>query len=301
MSTITTIIAAIGTNPHIEESIQSVLPLSQEVVLINMGIHPNELQKIQSIPNLRIVNHEPVSHIELLREQSKEYAQTEYILFLDPDEVLPQALVDLLKNQTEEYDLIKIPRKNMIMGKWIEHARWWPDYQVRVFKKDAATWPKEIHKQPKTRGKELILEPKEELAIIHFNYNSLDEYLVKMIRYAKSEATTKFEKKEAYDLASSLKQGTSEFISRYFAADGYKDGMHGFTLSFLQLMYYPLVYFYLWEMKRYEEVDTHTTINTASSFTVQMFLESNYWERKKKLSKQSSTVFKKLSAFLLDL
>lgn len=278
---ITTIIAAIGTNPHIEESIRSAIPLSQEVVVINMGIHPQELKQIQEIQGVRIVDHEPVSHIELLREKSKEYAQTEYILFLDPDEIPPPSLVSALKERYEEYDVIKIPRKNMIMGKWIEHARWWPDYQIRLFKKESAVWPTEIHKQPETKGEELILEPKEELAIMHYNYNSLDEYLLKMIRYAKAEATTKFGNDDKYSLSEALKQGVNEFISRYYAADGYKDGMHGFALSFLQLMYYPLVYFYLWEMKKYEQVDEQELNESIGSFTTTLLHDSIHWCREK--------------------
>ena len=55
-----------------------------------------------------------------------------------------------------------------------------------------------------------------------------------------------------------MKKSLNEFISRYFAAQGYKDGVQGFILAVLQLFYYFLVYFYYLEMKKFktdEKVD----------------------------------------------
>ncbi|MBP9690683.1 hypothetical protein KBD81_01240 [Candidatus Woesebacteria bacterium] len=299
MSNITTIIAALGENPHLYESITSAGSLSKEIILLDMGIASEDIKRCQDIPLLRIEKIAPVSHVELLREKSKQYAKTDYILFLDPDEILPPQLVQTLLSQYESFDVVKTPRKNMIMEKWIQHARWWPDYQVRLFKKEAAIWPTEIHKQPVTKGTELILEPLEELSIIHYNYESLDEFLSKMLRYAKAEATTKFQKKESYTLATALKDGTNEFISRYFAADGYKDGMHGFVLSFLQMLYYPLVYFYIWEMKNYEEMESKRIIDESYSFTENLLINHTHWILQKKLMSKARSLHKRIASFLI--
>lgn len=299
MSKITTIIVGIGENSHLEECITSALSLSHEVVLLDMGISAQNIEKCQGVSGLRIEKINPVSHVELIREDSKKYATTDYILFLDPDEVLQPKLVELIRSQYESYDTIKIPRKNIIMSKWIEHARWWPDYQIRVFKKDAAIWPTEIHKQPEIKGTELILEPLEELSIIHYNYETLDEFLSKMLRYAKAEAMTKFEKKEMYTLAQALKDGTNEFISRYFAGDGFKDGMHGFVLSFLQLMYYPLVNFYMWEMGTYEKVEDKEIIHASETFPRTLLQETVYWLNSKSLSNSSSQIKNRILQKLL--
>ncbi len=299
MSNITTIIVGIGENPHLEECISSALPISHEVVLLDMGIHAQNIASCRELPGLRIEKINPVSHVELIREDSKKYATTDYILFLDPDEILQPKLVEMIRTKYEAYDTIKIPRKNIIMSKWIEHARWWPDYQTRVFKKDAAIWPTEIHKQPEIKGTELIFEPLEELSIIHYNYESLDEFLSKMLRYAKAEATKKFQNKETYTLAQALKEGTNEFISRYFAGDGFKDGMHGFVLSFLQLMYYPLVYFYMWELGKYEKVDEKEITTASETYSRTLFKETVYWFNSKSLSNSSSQIKNRILQKLL--
>jgi (heptosyl)LPS beta-1,4-glucosyltransferase len=172
-----------------------------------------------------------------------------------------------------------MPRKNMIFGKWIQRSRWWPDYQVRLFKRDSVTWPKEIHKQPQVKGNGYTIEAEEQCAILHYNYESVDEFMQKMSRYAKSEAG----ELSSFSLSEALKKGLSEFISRYFADEGYKDGLHGFVLAFLQMFYYFLVYVYYWERKKYEESSLESLQSNISEFFKNGLHETNHWLIQKKL------------------
>ncbi len=294
MSNITTIIVALGEPKHLFESITSVQTLSTEIVMVDIGLTSSFLEKLNGIEKVRVIAQEPVSYVELIREKTKQFAKTDYILFLDPDEIIPETLASQILENYEKYDYISMPRMNMILGKWIENSRWWPDYQIRVFKKNAVIWPTIIHEQPKTSGNGYKLPDEKENAILHHNYESLDEYLEKMIRYAKSDAKSR----KSYSLQEALSDGTREFISRYFAADGYKDGMHGFTLSFLQLMYYGLVYFYFWEQHKYvsEEKDIP---RTSQSFFTDIFYQTNHWGIKKNLfSSQESLWYRIINKLL---
>jgi len=294
MNNITAIIVALGEPKHLLESITSAQKLSSAIVIVDIGLSDSIKQKLKSIEKVTVVEEKSVPFVELIREKTKIYAQTEYVLFLDPDEIIPEALSASLLEHYEKYDYISVPRMNMIFGKWMEHSRWWPDYQTRLFKKDAVTWPTVIHEQPKTTGKGYTLPAEKEYAILHHNYESIDEYLSKMIRYAKSDA----ENRERYSLKSALSDGTREFISRYFAADGYKDGIHGFALSFLQLMYYGLVYFYFWEQKKYVSEDTDIPRTTQSFFT-DIFYQTNFWGIKKNLfSSQESLWYRIINKLL---
>ncbi len=294
MSNITTVIVALGEPKHLFDSIKSVQTLSAEIVIVDIGLSTSAREKLKKIEKVRVVEHEPVSFVELIREKTKQYAKTDYILFLDPDEIIPETLATQILENYEKYDYIMMPRMNMILGKWMEHSRWWPDYQTRVFKKKAVAWPIVIHEQPKTSGNEYKLPPEKENAILHHNYESLDEYLEKMIRYAKSDAKSR----ETYSLKSALSDGTREFISRYFAGDGYKDGMHGFALSFLQLMYYGLVYFYHWEQNKYIAEDKDIP-QTSQSFFTDIFYQTNHWGIKKNLfSSQESLWYRIINKLL---
>lgn len=294
MSNITTIIVALGEPKYLFESIKSVQQLSSEIVIVDMGLSPQVRNQLNKIEKVRVVEEESVPYVELIREKTKTYAKTDYLLFLDPDEIVPDSLASHILENYEAYDYISMPRMNMILGKWMEHSRWWPDYQTRVFKKDSVIWPTIIHEQPQTSGKEYKLPPEQKHAILHHNYESLDEYLEKMIRYAKSDAQSR----KDYSLKAALSDGTREFISRYFAGDGYKDGMHGFALSFLQLMYYGLVYFYYWEQNKYVSEDKDIP-RTSQSFFTDIFYQTNFWGIKKNLfSSQESLWYRIINKLL---
>ena len=222
---------------------------------------------------------------DLIKEDLKKQAKGEYILYLDPDEIFPSTSLrtsppNSLKTELlKQYDYFLFPRKNIIFGKWIEHSRWWPDYQIRLFKKNSVLWTKKLHPVPQIKGKEYKFPPEEKNAILHYNYDNLDQYLEKAIRYAKSESANL----QDYSLTKAIKSSITEFISRFFAAEGYKDGLHGFVLAVLQMFYYFLVFFYYWEKKKYFSEKQETLIENSKDFFRNGFRESIYWLVQKNL------------------
>lgn len=290
---ISAIIVAKDKPPYIFETIDSLKGLSSEIVIIDIGINKELKNKLSSNPTIKLIEFgETVDYVELIREKSKKFAKYDYLLFIDPDEVISIELKKLLIIEVNNYDYIKIPRKNIIFDKWIKHSRWWPDYQIRLFKKDKVIWPTQIHRQPIVKGKEFVVPQEEKCALIHHNYQNLDEYLSKTVRYAKAEAENLIITKPDFSLSDSIKKAISEFISRYFADSGYKDGMHGFVLSILQMFYYFLVYFYYWEIKKYQLIDEKDIIKQSSNFFLKGYLETNYWIKMKKLIKNNGLISK---------
>lgn len=290
---ISTIIVAKDSPTHLFETIQSAQLLSKEIIIVDIGLDEIMRSKLQSEDVIVQSLSEPVPYVERIREKIKSFAKYEYVLFLDPDEVLSTDLIKKVSDLYKNVDYVSIPRKNILFGKWIQHAKWWPDYQVRLFKKHAVTWSKKLHAQPQTSGKELRIEEDERQAIIHYNYSSIDEYFLKMVRYAKSEAEYLVKQNESFSLHIALTKGISEFISRFFAHDGYKEGMYGFVLSFIQMMYYPLVSFYVWELNKYESEDD--VVQESRFFFSQGLYETFHWlKRKQLLSSQ------KLKSFIVS-
>lgn len=281
MNNISAVIVAKGKPLHILKTIDSIYGFVQEIIVIDIGIHDDLKNQLKNNKNINLIKiNRNIPYVELIREELKKYCEHEYILYLDPDEILSSELKQVLTNNLKNYDYFLIPRKNIIFGKWIKNSRWWPDYQARLFKKNACIWPKEIHIQPQTKGKEFKIEPKEELAIIHYNYNNLDEYFEKYLRYAKFESNEYIKNRKDISLQETIKKGISEFISRFFANKGYQDGMHGFVLSFLQMFYYFIVYFYYWEKKKYFEVNKKELFNSTNNYFKTGLYEVNHWKNK---------------------
>ena len=67
-----------------------------------------------------------------------EKAQGPWILSLDADERVPPPLrkeIEEVVNRDNEYGGYYIARKNFFCGKWIRYGGWYPDYNLRLFRK----------------------------------------------------------------------------------------------------------------------------------------------------------------------
>lgn len=264
----------------LEKCLASVKPIASEIIVIDLNSSENLLPTIKKYGATHI-KHPLVTVVEEIRQKVIKHAHHEYILFLDPDETLPKSLNQELGRLVEEskYDYFEIPRQNIVFGEWIKASRWWPDYQVRLFRQGAATWPTKLHSQPQLTGTPYHFPSEEKYTIQHQNYANLDEWFEKNRRYAKSDAKDRLKSNEDFNLTLAMKLSVSEFVSRIFTGRGYLDGMRGLILSILQSFYYFLVYAYYWEAKQYQSAES---ISSIHDFPRQWFKhglsEILYWD-----------------------
>lgn len=284
-----------GFNPHAIKAVNSVIDIADEVIIIDTGIDNKLIAKLNEYKQIKIIQYQKnIQFAELIREDVKKYAKNDYILFFDHDEIVTPGLKKLIGDTLGQYDYYLIPRKNIIFGKWIQHAKWWPDYQVRLLKKNAVHWARDIdiHKQPELAGKGLTIDEKEELAMLHYNYENIDDYLHKAMHYAKSEAKQLVDKKTDFGIATVINKSISEFVSRFYLTEGFKDLTHGLVLSFLQMIYFFFVYFYYWEMNSYKELDKNTIIETPRKFFLTGLINSNHWISEKNIDNKKNLLMK---------
>jgi len=299
MNDISAIIVVKDNPPHLFETISSVQDFVKEIIVADIGVDSSLLSKLAKNKKVKIVEiKKKVTYVELIREELKQYASEKCLLYLDPDEIFPEKAKEIIKKEIKNYDCFSFPRKNIIFNKWINHSRWWPDYQIRLFKKDCVFWTTNIHSQPKVQGKLFTLPANERYAFTHFNYKNLDEFLSKFFRYAKAEAQNIIESNKNFTFEEAVSKAVSEFIGRFFSHEGYKDGMHGFVLAVMQMFYYFLVYFYIWEKRNYFENEEKTISTWPHRFFSQIFVETGYWLNKKKLISGLNKVKTKFANFI---
>ncbi|MCL4374668.1 glycosyltransferase family 2 protein [Patescibacteria group bacterium] len=284
MNKISAIIVVKDRPPHLQETINSVQALADEIIIGSINLSPEQVQTLQKHPKIKVVAvPADTPFADLVKEELKQQARHDWVLYLDPDEVFPKNTGGLIRAELAHYDCFLFPRKNLIFGKWIEHSRWWPDYQVRLYRKSSVIWPAAIHPQPKINGRQFRFPAHEENAILHYNYDNLDQYLTKAMRYAKTEAQMLTGQNQPLTLAATINKSLSEFVSRFFAGEGYRDGMHGLALAFLQMFYYLLVYFYYWEMHQYRSETKDNLSAVPQQFFKSGLKQSHYWINKKNL------------------
>ncbi len=260
----------------LERPIESVKDWVDEVVVINIGAGEN-VRKVAEKHETLVYDHENLGYVEPVRNFGIEKASGDWVLILDVDEEVPEKLGKLLRKKAEkgQADYYCIPRKNMIFNKWVKHSRWWPDYNVRFFKKGAVIWKEQIHASPRTEGDGQDLEEKEENAIVHYNYESIEQYLDRLNNYTTVQARERESTQTPFRAQELMERPVHEFLSRYFAGRGYRDGLHGYSLAALQAFSELVLWLKIWEAEDFDEYDLD--LDELKDVLQRLLREYQYW------------------------
>jgi glycosyltransferase involved in cell wall biosynthesis len=132
-----------------------------------------------------------VPRIDGIRNDFLERGKHEWVFVLDADEYLAADAEQVVRGLLEQYgqscDAFFIPRYNMIAGQIVRGRSWYPDHQIRLFRKGCVRWSDSTHQLPEvlTGPKRLhTLEPPGCLHIHHENYASVEQFIERQIKYA---------------------------------------------------------------------------------------------------------------------
>ncbi|HSS20994.1 MAG TPA: glycosyltransferase family 2 protein [Pyrinomonadaceae bacterium] len=187
-----------------------------------------------------------------------EQTSHEWIFSLDADERVSEELktaIAQLRNQPEETlaDGYRIPRRSYYQGRWIKGGGWYPDWQLRLFRKSRGRWePRHIHESVKVDADARV----EKLTgdILHYSVRDAAHHH-RMIgeRYAPLAAQQMF---EAGRRTSTLKIATAApaaFIGSYILKGGFRDGLAGLTIASFAAHHAFLKHVMLWEKQKAEK------------------------------------------------
>ncbi|KKT97642.1 MAG: Glycosyl transferase family 2 [Microgenomates group bacterium GW2011_GWB1_45_17] len=226
----------------IEKAMNSVRSWVNEVLVIDMSSTDATVKLAKKLgAGVHIVADQ--GYADPARNEALKLAKSAWTLVLDADEEIPPTLAEYLQQIARNggADAYFLPRKNMIFGKWAKTG-WWPDYIIRFFRSGAVQWSPGVHGTPVTKGKTAYVPVQEELAILHHNYGSVEQFVDRMNVYTSLQAKEHAEEKPL------LRAGADEFFRRFYKEKGHEQGVYGLALSFLQTMYMVTL-----EIKRWEK------------------------------------------------
>jgi len=176
-------------------------------------------------------------------------AQGEWLFYLDVDErvtpLLRKEIEETLKNGA--YAAYAISRKNILLGHEMRWGGWWPDYVLRLMKKDALIgWEGELHEQPKIKGTVGKLNN----PLTHFSHRSLSEMVAKTNEWSEIEARLLFESGHPKMVWwRFISVAFREFWFRGIKKMGFLDGTAGVIEIVYQMFSRMITYAKLWEMQ----------------------------------------------------
>jgi glycosyltransferase involved in cell wall biosynthesis len=110
-------------------------------------------------------------------------ASNDWILSLDADEELSSVLQTSIlqwKKRAPDFSVYEMSRRAWYLGRWINHSGWYPDFQRRLYRRDAARFSGIVHESLRFEGKPGRLKGD----LLHYTIRSLEEHEEKVERYA---------------------------------------------------------------------------------------------------------------------
>jgi glycosyltransferase involved in cell wall biosynthesis len=235
----------------LERTLKSV-SWADELVVMDMK-STDQTTQIAEKYGAHVYSHPDVGYVEPARNAAIQKAKGNWILLVDADEEVPSTLAEkvaLLVNGDATADAYYIPRKNIVFNHWYQHAGWWPDYQLRLFKRGMVEWSDKIHQIPAIKGSHDYLAATEEHALIHHNYQTVEQFIDRLNRYTSHEVTsrtTPVNTKAQPSTRTLIYAFKDELLARLFKHRGIDGGLHGVSLSLLQGMYEVIVILKQWQ------------------------------------------------------
>jgi glycosyltransferase involved in cell wall biosynthesis len=172
----------------------------------------------------------------LQRNFALQCVQQPWVLFVDADERVPLPLAreirEAVNRATSDQNGATgfwLPRQNLILGHWVRHAGWYPDHQLRLFRRDRGRYDphRSVHELVQLEGRAEYLQQN----LVHHNYVSWRQFWAKQLSYARAEATQLHALGQRAKPRNLVLQPVREFRRRYLTLGGFRAGVIGLQLS----------------------------------------------------------------------
>lgn len=175
-------------------------------------------------------------------------AKGDWILFVDADERVPEALASEISNIKDQIsDKINgfyIKRKDYMWGKELNHGETGNIKLLRLARKESGKWEGRVHEEWKIEGN--IGEFKN--SILHYPHQTIKEFLQEINFYTDLRAKELYDKKVRANWVSILAYTKGKFILNFILKRGFMDGLEGFIFAIIMSFHSFLVRGKLWSL-----------------------------------------------------
>lgn len=199
----------------------------------------------------RIIQHE---YIQSAKQKNWAIPQCshEWVLQIDTDEVLEPGLREeieaILDNPPPNVDGFRTPFKHHIIGKWVRRCGLYPEYHLRLFRRDAGMFEdKEVHAHVRVKGEVRTLRHH----LVHFGMNSISKQLSNVDRYARYQSDELKKRGKRFHWSQVVLRPPAVFGYYYFWKQGFLAGYRGLLLASLNATNDFWAHAKLWELETF--------------------------------------------------
>ena len=160
------------------------------------------------------------------------------IFSLDADEritpELAEEIMTLFRSGQPAIAAYEMPRKAFFGDKWVRHGGWYPDYVIRLFRKDRARFnERPVHEGVEVSGPVGRLH----YFVEHYTYRSISDFIQRMDRYSTLSAEAYYKEGRRVGWVETVFRAWFTFVQMYILKRGFLDGGLGLQLAMLYACY----------------------------------------------------------------
>jgi glycosyltransferase involved in cell wall biosynthesis len=222
---ISVFIICLNEEKKIEACLRQAKKIADEIILVDSGSTDGTLNIAKQYTDK--IYHQDWLGYGAQKNHALSLCNNEWVLSLDADEVLTDELIEEIKSLNFKADGYQIARKLFIGERFIRYGGYFPDYQLRLFKKSKGGFSnKPVHESVELSGTLQYLKS----PLNHFAYKDTSELERAFNNYAKLSTHTK-------NILQAYSNLIFSFINKYFIRLGFLEGSLGLALAIIHAKY----------------------------------------------------------------
>ncbi len=242
-------IITLNEEANIRDACES-LAWADEIVVVDSG-STDKTREIAAACGARVIEKEWPG-FAAQKQAAIDHTLHDWVFSLDADErvseELKASIAELRKlDEAKLADGYRIPRRSYYQGRWIKGGGWYPDWQLRLFRKARGHWePRHIHESvkvdPGARTEKLSGD------ILHYSVrDSAHHHRMIGERYAPLAAQQMFAEGRRTSQLKIATAAPAAFVRSYLLKGGFRDGLAGISIASFAAHHAFLKNLMLWE------------------------------------------------------
>lgn len=245
MNKISVCLAVYNEGDNLSNCLNSLKDLAWEIVIVDGGSTDKTLDIAQQF-GAKIIQTSNPPNFHINKNKAIDAGLGDWILQLDADEIITVELAEEIKKVISLQSDINgywIPRRNFFLGRFLTKGGQYPDYTLRLYKKDKGRLPLEdVHEQAVVDGKTGYLKND----LLHLRDKNFSSYIKRFNKYTDLFADQISKSGTKINIFTFVNyifiKPLFWFLKAYFRHRGYVDGFPGFVFALFSSLRFPIAY-----------------------------------------------------------
>jgi glycosyltransferase involved in cell wall biosynthesis len=224
---------------------------ADDIVVVDMHSE-DRTAEIAAQFGCRVFTFERTGYVEPARNFALAQATHPWALVLDADERASAGLSSWIEANLASTTAaaVRIPRRNFYGNQWLTCCGWFPDDQLRLFRRDCVRYSDRIHRAPEVQGQTIALPLRGEAYLVHEVFNDWESRIAKDNKYSTLAAEAMAREGRQVGVAGLFGRTALAFLRAYLLQGGFRHGTLGMALAWERAFATSVKYSKLWEIQQ---------------------------------------------------